>query len=225
MKKLCVAVVGAPRSGTSAVAGLLHHLGVDMGRRLMEANVHNPKGFYEDMDFITLHAIACRGVEDPWVEPVWPSGTVEQYVHLVRTRTAETREAWGVKDPRLCMTLPQLATAVRDAGAELKVVVTVRSPHHSVHSLMKLHGGMSAQRAAELLGRYTYARSLNTERWLAQRPENLAHLFQLVYDDLVDHPQLQAERLCKFLGLPPERVTADAMAWVEPTLRHHTAAF
>lgn len=224
MQKLCVAVVGAPRSGTSAVAGLLHHLGVSMGDRLMEATAHNPKGFYEDLDFVALHALACNGVEEPLVHPAWTPGVVEKYVHLIRERVA-TKPRWGVKDPRLCMTLPVFAHKVAEAGAKLKVVVTVRTPHHSVLSLAKLHGGMSEQRAAELIGRYTFARSLNTERWLAERPENAADLFQLVYDDLVDHPQFQAERLCKFLGLPPESVGDNAMAWVEPTLRHHTAAF
>lgn len=224
MEKVCVAVLGAPRSGTSAVAGLLHHLGVDMGRNFLEPNVHNPKGFYEDLDFLNVHAVACGGVEDPRVEPVWRPDLAEEYVHLIRRRCAEG-DAWGVKDPRLCMTLPQFAATVREAGVPLKVVATVRTPHHSVHSLMKLHGGMAAQRAAELLGRYTYARSLNTERWLAERPENIASLFQLVYDDLVDDPRGQAERLCKFLGLPAERVTDEAVAWVEPGLRHQTAAY
>ena len=51
--KKTVVVLGPPRSGTSTVAGLLHILGVDMGR-LRPPNPDNPKGFFEDKDFLFL---------------------------------------------------------------------------------------------------------------------------------------------------------------------------
>ena len=40
-------VLGMHRSGTSALAGMLHHLGVALGDRLMKATLDNPRGYWE----------------------------------------------------------------------------------------------------------------------------------------------------------------------------------
>ena len=37
------------RSGTSAMAGCLHVLGIPIGKDLMQANAANPKGYFENM--------------------------------------------------------------------------------------------------------------------------------------------------------------------------------
>lgn len=51
LRSQCFLVIGAPRSGTSCVAGILHHLGVFMGERLLPPNRMNPTGFFHDLDF------------------------------------------------------------------------------------------------------------------------------------------------------------------------------
>lgn len=48
---ICYLVIGAPRSGTSCIAGILYRLGIFMGDRLMSPKKFNPKGFYHDLDF------------------------------------------------------------------------------------------------------------------------------------------------------------------------------
>lgn len=223
MGKICVAVVGPPRSGTSAVAGLLHQMGVHMGDSLLPANVHNPKGFYEDMDFVELNARLLNGVEDPLVEPRWTQELHDQFSALVRSK-ASTHELWGVKDPRLCMTLPMLAKALKAYGCELRVVTTLRSIHHSVDSLKKLHGGMSADRAAMIVGKYSYARSMNMEKWMQADPQNLGRQFQVLYDQLVDEPDKVIAYLQTFVGLEP-KVTDELRAWIDPQLQHEKSAF
>lgn len=223
MGKICVAVVGPPRSGTSAVAGLLHRMGVHMGDEFLPANVHNPKGFYEDLDFVEINAKLLAGVEDPLVEPRWTPALEEEYTHLVRRKVAQ-HDLWGVKDPRLCMTLFDLARELKSSGCELRVVTTLRSVHHSVNSLRKLHGGMSASKAAELNGRYSYARSANVERWIQADPINLARQFQVLYDQLVEEPEAVAGAILKFLGKEP-LVTDEMRAWIDPHLQNEKSKF
>ena len=46
-----VIVLGVYGSGSSAVAGILHHLGVMMGEKLIPATPANPKGHFEDAEF------------------------------------------------------------------------------------------------------------------------------------------------------------------------------
>ena len=48
-----ILVMGPPRSGTSVTARILHEkLGVCMGHNLVQGNPGNPKGFYEDSDYV-----------------------------------------------------------------------------------------------------------------------------------------------------------------------------
>lgn len=48
-----VIVLGSPRGGTSLTAGILHQLGVDMGD-IREPDPENPKGYFEDKNFLSL---------------------------------------------------------------------------------------------------------------------------------------------------------------------------
>src|SRR5262249_48993939 len=47
-------VLGVHGSGTSAIAGVLHRLGVSMGDRLVGPTRHNPRGHNENADFPAL---------------------------------------------------------------------------------------------------------------------------------------------------------------------------
>ena len=50
-----VVVTGMNRSGTSMLARMIYHLGVPLGERLYGATVNNPRGHYEDQDFMEFH--------------------------------------------------------------------------------------------------------------------------------------------------------------------------
>src|SRR5215469_670527 len=50
-----IIVLGGHRSGTSCAAGILHHLGVPVGEKLLGANTGNPAGHFEDVEFLRLH--------------------------------------------------------------------------------------------------------------------------------------------------------------------------
>lgn len=50
-----VIIIGAPRSGTSMVAGLLYKCGLHMGKKLKSANPANPKGFFENTKFASIN--------------------------------------------------------------------------------------------------------------------------------------------------------------------------
>ena len=50
-----VIVLGMHRSGTSALAGILHHLGVELGDRLMQASPDNPRGYWEHRDIVAVN--------------------------------------------------------------------------------------------------------------------------------------------------------------------------
>lgn len=82
-------VVGTGRSGTSFVAKVCHEeLGICMGHYLKQANVCNPKGFYEDLLSHGMMELAISGAI-----------SVEEYqFNLLKSH--ENCKHWGFKDPR-----------------------------------------------------------------------------------------------------------------------------
>ena len=55
-----VLVTGAGRSGTSTVAGALHHLGLHVPQPVLEANESNPMGFFEPVWSLRFHKRLMR---------------------------------------------------------------------------------------------------------------------------------------------------------------------
>lgn len=87
-----ILVSGAGRSGTSAVAGILHHAGVFMGYRFFTGREGNPKGYWEDYDFLHFH----MGANNPINTDEW----YEEREKLIKDRQ-DLEWPWGFKDPRI----------------------------------------------------------------------------------------------------------------------------
>lgn len=121
----CIIVLGCFRSGTSAVAGTLHHLGIFMGENFDEPNKNNPKGFFEDIEFKRLHESYEEGLDH--IDPF--------YKNLVEKRI-ENHDLWGVKDPLLCKYLDKLTTFTSDH----KLIVCRRSVAEIAASMGKSIG-------------------------------------------------------------------------------------
>jgi hypothetical protein len=105
----CVVVLGLYRSGSSAVAGVLHHLGVYMGSHFDPPNANNIYGYWEDLEFKKLHKEMLEGKD---VE--------EKYCELIEKR--EEKPIWGVKDPLLCLLLPNLINNLNTSYCLIHVV-------------------------------------------------------------------------------------------------------
>lgn len=139
------------RSGTSLTANLLATMGVDMGQRLLAPDRTNPRGFFEDIDFLEFHRRAFRqrfpkrlgmtsGGHTDWG---WNGTTAvtsddlapwsEEARRLVQRREA-SRDLWGFKDPRATLVLdfwdPILPAPV--------YVGVYRSPHRVADSIQRL---------------------------------------------------------------------------------------
>ena len=116
----CYAIVGPHRSGTSAVAGVLYHLGLFLGDDLLGPGKGNVKGHFEDREFLALHDKIIGDWENPRVdfEPYR-----EAYTALIRKREAE-HQVWGLKDPRLCFVFPYFKEIARD----VKAIFVYRNP-------------------------------------------------------------------------------------------------
>lgn len=112
-----IIVLGMHRSGTSYLASVLGAMGIHLGSNLLEAAPDNPKGFFEDSDFVTFHSqlltriLPEQGAGSPVgnilvrnLEPVelLPEER-ERALQIIAER--QQRAVWGWKDPRTCLLL------------------------------------------------------------------------------------------------------------------------
>ncbi len=101
-------MTGMHRSGTSLVASMVAHSGVAIGDRLLAPNIGNPRGYFEDLDFLDLHEDLLRRsgkgalIQDPTELGV----TVEDEARADRlVAERQALDLWGFKDPRTCLFL------------------------------------------------------------------------------------------------------------------------
>jgi len=129
------------------MASLLQAIGVDMGEKLFAADKFNPKGYFEDLEFLQLQQEIlkeCTPEEDGWQDWGW---TLSQkfdrtcwQTHRDRAREiVQTRQEkgvpWGWKDPRTTLLLDFWDELLPDA----KYVFVYRFPWDVANSIVRLH--------------------------------------------------------------------------------------
>jgi hypothetical protein len=149
----CYLVIGTPRSGTSCVAGILHHLGVHMGDDLGGVDRDwNAKGFYEDGEFGSLYTDliyprdrgpgSLENHAPPFPGPALVGELRGRQRTLISNRVAR-RADWGVKSARLCYVLKEF---IEDCHDPVKVVRCVR-PLEVAAASWQARAGVSLQTA------------------------------------------------------------------------------
>lgn len=218
-------VLGMHRSGTSALAGLLRHLGVDFGDRLMPASPDNPRGYWEHRDLVDVNdrLLAELGCRWDMVRPM-PRGWLDaaaasrasRLVEAILQRDFAGASLWGVKDPRLCRLLPLWTEVLDRLGVAARFIVALRHPDDVAASLAA-RDRLSAAQARLLWLRHV----LEAEATTRGRPRVIVH-----YEDLVVAGGWRPIATCiaRELGLvwPAGAAAATAVeAYLAPELRHH----
>jgi len=135
-----ILVMGLHRGGTSAVAGVLHELGVFMGDDLLPPSKHNPKGYFEDRKFMEMHDRLIGDWKDPYLD--MSDGLPDEYAALIE-KHSEGHEFWGIKDPRLVFAMPAFVEAWDRLGRDLedlRLIKVFRDPWAAAESLIERGG-------------------------------------------------------------------------------------
>ena len=193
MKPTRIAVLGVYRSGSTAVAGALHHLGVDMGAPFFE-------GFYESAE---LSKQLRRWWDEPrLVEKVAQAKRVRVLEQWIKEREAGGAKWVGMKHPLLSLCGEDLMQAW---GPETRFIRCCRPLGDSIDSLKRL--GRSVD-GAFLQGTLMTA----LDRFFAGR-EHLA----IQFADLMSNPRREVERLMQYLGITADEAhIAAAVGFIEP---------
>jgi O-antigen biosynthesis protein len=179
-----VIVVGMHRSGTSALAGMLSHLGVAFGHRLMPPSPDNPRGYWEHVEIVRAHHRLMAALDYGWddIRPLPEDFAQTEAASQARQRLAailseEFADAalWGVKDPRVCRLLPVWLMLLEELRASPRYVLALRDPVEVARSLVA-RDGMSEERALLLWLRHM----LEGERATRGRQRSIVRFEELI---------------------------------------------
>jgi hypothetical protein len=199
-----IAVLGLYRSGSSAVAGILHHLGVNMGPPFFgESHQNSIHDFYES-------AWLSQRLRIWWNEPdIIEKVSQRKRVKVLRRWIQDQERSgskWiGMKHPLLSLCGPDLVEAW---GSSVRYIWTCRPLENSIKSLRKLKwwSDERSDRTQQLLW------AAVTEFFAKQE-----HL-RIDFADLMANPEQQIDRLIDYLGLAPtDQQIAAAKVYVQPT--------
>jgi hypothetical protein len=146
---IALLVLGMHRSGTSALTRILSLLGADLPRNLCPPDAGNPTGYWESMDWISLHEefLAAHGLS-PDSPRTLPAAAFqadklapfrERLVSLLRDNFANS-PLFVAKDPRICRLVPLWQEALQELGFSTRHVLIVRHPMEVAASLAARDG-------------------------------------------------------------------------------------
>lgn len=134
-----IVILGMQRSGTSAVAGSLAHLGVCLGSEsdFFPADANNSEGYFEQrsmtamcqkaLSFYQMHAGASRCLPANWQAYPQADLLVKELGALL-VRNFEDRPLWGFKQPLAGILYPLFRAVFEELGLRPQIVICVRNP-------------------------------------------------------------------------------------------------
>ncbi len=222
-----VLVLGMHRSGTSVLTRGLSVLGIDLGDKLMPpAAGNNEKGFFEDMEVVDLNERLLAQMGRQWhsLEPI--EASVLEGPDLFDLRVEATallnsrlsrHSLFGLKDPRMSVLMPFWHCVLDNIDADVSYVLALRNPLASAQSL-RVRDGISLEKGVALWG---------THMLHAARASESGRRVIVSFDDLLNRPMIELNRVATALGLAPVRpvdpkLNAYLDNFLETELRHYS---
>lgn len=220
-----VLVLGMHRSGTSATAGLLRILGLDLGSRLMPPGADNPKGFWENLDVVGINESLLAGLDRHWddvreLPRDWqstaPANDARRAIDGLVDDEFAASTLWAAKDPRLCRTAPLWRDALQARGIRPTFLLVVRHPEEVIASLGDRSGA----------GLPEFSRLL----WLRHliEAEQASRGFRrclVVYEDLLADWRGCVDRIAAALQISwprgPDQTRSEVEGFLDGSGRHH----
>jgi len=113
-KKIALIILGMHRSGTSALTGVLNLMVVSLGKELLQPQLDNPKGYFENREITIFNEKVLLPVLDStwWdlklvkIEQIINSNDLIEKAKDIITRNFQEETIFAIKDPRMCILFP-----------------------------------------------------------------------------------------------------------------------
>jgi len=209
------------RSGTSAVTGVLNILGLNLGKHVnLDKMEENEKGFFENKRVKEINdAIFIRlnmrwddvRIWDFWWENPEVVELKENAIKILEYEFDDV-ESFGIKDPRMCVTLPFWQNILSDKY-NIKTILIMRNPLEVAFSLQK-RNEFKIEKGLELW--YQYNASAITH--IQKHPNCIVK-----FDDLMNGTKEILSKMKKALKLnilDYEDKKKEVDEFLTPSLRH-----
>lgn len=225
-----VLVTGTGRSGTSTIAGSLHHLGLTVPGPFLGANDSNPKGFFESKWAVRFHKriATAAGIHDMDSRPgaferARTATTPELRADLVaflRDRCAG-HEQVVVKDPRSVWAQELWRDAADEVGLDVRYLSMLRHPAEVIGSRATYYASQTDEEKRRRYEVFNVARWINNSLISERETRGRRRTF-VRYADLLEDWRPALAKVADELGLayagdlaPPHPVDE----FIDPDLR------
>lgn len=221
----CFVVMGSIRGGTSLTAGILQHLGIEMGphdgQRFDESG--KVSGYYEDArfshlahDMVGIHwhwdgtgslwYDSRRVLDDP---PYLKGYYLQWFTGLIQQREQDQR--WGLKNLALYVFWSDFVRICHSNIHVIKVNRDIKAVAKSIqNSGSRVHMDLPFSDWLAIAGGWHRLREQALKDWIGP-------IMSIDFETILADPQWSVERIADFCGLSP---TLGAVRFVEPGLRH-----
>lgn len=190
-------ITGMHRSGTSLTSAILNKAGLHVGIRLNPGAPGNPRGYFENLDFVRLNERILSSFGYPkegWIFDHIDKIPAHFYEDALETITLNgTQNMWGFKDPRTTLMLDFW----HEIAPQGRFLFTARAPWQVADSLIRRGDSFFKNNPC-----------LAIEMWHAYN-ENILHFYRrnkasclvACLDNIVQHPSVFLDALNKKFGL------------------------
>jgi hypothetical protein len=210
-------ILSLHRSGSSATAGVLHHLGVHMGERLLGENKGNPKGHFENLDFLKVNDRLLNSVGASWDSPPQPKKIANLHIPPKRIQEFllnQIKPVWGIKDPRMLLTFSFWKPHLENV-AEVTYVFVHRSFEDSVLSLAHRES-ISETRAIKILSPYL----VNKMHFRRVLEKEGADIIDVHFHNLLGSPEQFVSEINLRLGKAPGNQLNSVRSFLDQSLKN-----
>ncbi len=220
-QKKIIVVLGMHRSGTSAITRALVAVGVSAGDNLLPPGADNPKGFWEDRDFVLMNERILEALDASYDSlKLLPPGfecspaLAELFLEavLLLRGKLDTCELLALKDPRTCRLLPFWQRVFDHLQLQVDYMIAVRNPLSVARSLQRRNGFFERKSHWLWLQHYVSA---------VMATQDAKRLF-VDYDALLAQPDAQLRRLAEAFGLQGDQAAEQEYidTFLSSDLRH-----
>ncbi|MGM0882789.1 MAG: sulfotransferase family protein [Bacillota bacterium] len=210
-------VLSLHRAGSSATAGVLHHLGIHMGDDLMGPHEFNPKGHFESLKFVAIndHILALLG--GAWNRPVNREKVAHFHYPEVNIRSflsIQKKPVWGLKDPRTLITFEIWKPYLEEISSV--TYIFIHRPFNASASSLARREGIDLNKAREILS--PYLTNLNYYRSILYMGKK--DIIDVSYDDLLKKPEVFVSKINQRIGQIREHNIDKVKSFLDERLRH-----
>lgn len=218
-----VAVMGVTRSGMSVHSGMLHKLGVPMGK-----DEHLDTGRYEDRCFVKLNRRAVEFTKTTLTTRLRVS-VRHEYEDFIRAHA--NPPLWGLKDPAFHEIWPIFDEALHEVFSDVKVgiVVVHRRFRSIVQSIIRRHEE-SLKRGKPDFDDLDWSHTVTPMQAINRAVREFSRLLQVIdgmrypvlhveYEKALENPDQTVRELADFTGLGTGKIE-QATSIVSSELRH-----